>query len=105
MRKLAVMVMSFVAAVMLGGAAVLDGGGLLGNAAAGLCLVSRIIPGDEFAVGVAGGQDLQIHCKRPEAGRRRRRHAGDGCGGSCNACGTHEGTPGDHVSFHNCLAF
>ena len=85
----------------VGGAQLLDGGGLLGHAAAGVRLVGRVVPGIKLAVGVAGGQDLQVHGEGPERGsrcrgrgahysRRCRRHAGR----------AHKGTPGNHSLFH-----
>lgn len=43
------------------GAALLDGGRLLGHTAGSICLVGSVVPWIEFAVGIAGGKDLQIH--------------------------------------------
>lgn len=43
------------------GAALLDGGRLLGHTAGSICLVGGVVPWIEFAVGIAGGKDLQIH--------------------------------------------
>ena len=87
----------------IGGAELLDGCGLLGYAAAGVGLVGRVVPWIKFAVGVAGGQDLQIHAERPETGRRRRSKAGDGCSGGSDTGCAHKSTPGDHFFFHNFL--
>src|SRR5699024_8300968 len=85
----------------VGRAQLFDGGGLLGDAAGGVLLVGRVVPGVELAVGIAGGQNLQIHGEGPEGScRRGRRSAYHSRSRGCHASGTHKGTPGNHSLFH-----
>ena len=85
------------------GAVLLDGGGLLGYAAGGVCLVGSVIPRVKLAVGVAGGEDLQVHAPQVlDAGCRSSRGQTAHCGGSGRCTGhTQEIAAGDLILFHS----
>ena len=84
------------------GAGFLDGGGLLGHAAGGILLVGGVIPGVKLAVGVAGGQDLQIHAPQvlDVTGRCRRGQTADRGSRCGSARDAQEITAGNLILFH-----
>ena len=85
------------------GAALLDGGRLLGHTAGSICLVGSVVPWVEFAVGIAGGKDLQIHAPQglDVTGGCRGCHAAGGCDGCGCPCTTQEAAAGDLVLSHS----